>query len=118
MTGISLRTLRARKIAALSLPEVDLDQRKLCAPAFARASSVGRRRARWSGSRRAGDRAHAAFTSAIGTFQTCQRGPRCPLSGIDRKSSADGENDAFDPKRKFALSQDTSQGLRNRVEAR
>jgi hypothetical protein len=44
----------------------------------------------------------ASGTTDIGTFRTCRVGPTMSVPGEDRKWSADGQNDAIDPKRKSA----------------
>jgi hypothetical protein len=36
--------------------------------------------------------------SGIGPFETCCRPPRMSVRGVNRKSSAHLQNDAFDPK--------------------
>src|SRR4051812_6455565 len=58
--------------------------------------------------------------SVDGTFQTCRPAPRCPFTGVDRKSSADGENEAIDPNRTFSVSSISSNspaGMVGRVHA-
>jgi hypothetical protein len=48
-----------------------------------------------------GTKHQKAATSAYGTFETCQPALTMSTSGENRKSWADRQNDANDPKRKF-----------------